>query len=59
MITSTHQQALEAEKALQDAVHEDIKIKAKLGQYVIVNRDGKPCKIKASEVLNKMDQKNN
>ncbi len=43
--------ALQAEQCLQEAVIEEFRHKAKLGQYVVVQRDGKPCKIPAEEAL--------
>jgi hypothetical protein len=43
--------AIEAGKCLQKAVREELKKKASLGQYVIINRNGKPCRISAKEAL--------
>ena len=47
-----HKMALEIEKALQEAVKEELIKKAKLGQYAIVNLgDDKPHRILASELI--------
>jgi hypothetical protein len=43
--------AMEAGKCLQKAVREELKRKALLGQYVIINRNNKPYRILAKEVL--------
>jgi hypothetical protein len=43
--------AIEAGKCLQKAVREELQRKALLGQYVIINRDGKACRIPAKEAL--------
>ena len=45
-----------AGKVLQQAVREAIELKAKLGQYAIVSRDGKPCRVLASELLKELDE---
>lgn len=44
-----------AGKVLQQAVREAIELKAKLGQFAIVSRDGKPCRVLASELLKELD----
>lgn len=36
---------------MERAVHDELVKKAKLGQYVIVNRNGEPYKIPAAEAL--------
>ena len=41
----------EARKCMERAVHDTLVKKAKLGQYVIIYRDGKPYKISAAEAL--------
>ena len=41
----------EARKCLKEAVHDELVKKAKLGQDVIINRDGQPYKIPAAEAL--------
>jgi len=52
MVTkATRKLAIAAEKCLQKAVREELKKKALLGQYVIINRNGKPCRISAKEAL--------
>ncbi len=43
--------AEEARQCLQRAVHDEFVKKAKLGQDVIVSRNGKPYRIPASEAL--------
>ena len=41
----------EARKCLKEAVHDELVKKAKLGQDVIINRNGEPYKMPASEAL--------
>jgi len=43
--------AIEAGKCLQKAVQEELKRKALLGQYVIINRNGKAYRVPAKEAL--------
>ena len=43
--------AEEALQCLKRAVHDELVKKAKLGQDVVVNRDGKPYEISAAEAL--------
>ena len=43
--------AIEAGKCLQKAVREELQRKALLGQYVIINRNGKACRVPAKEAL--------
>jgi hypothetical protein len=43
--------AIEAGKCLQEAVNEELKRKALLGQYVIINRNDKPFRISAKQAL--------
>jgi hypothetical protein len=40
-----------AGKCLREAVREEVKKKAMLGQYIIVNRNGKACRVPAKEAL--------
>ena len=47
----THKMAIEAEKCFQKAVREELRKKALLGQYVIINRNGKPCRVLAKQAL--------
>jgi hypothetical protein len=49
--TQMSKMAMEAGKCLQKAVREELKRKALLGQYVIINRNNKPYRILAKEVL--------
>ena len=52
MITKqTNQMATEALRCLRKAVREELKRKALLGQYVIINRNNKPYRISAKEAL--------
>lgn len=43
--------ATEAGRCLQKAVREELKKKALLGQYVIINRNGKACRVLAKDAL--------
>ena len=43
--------AMVAGKCLQEAVREELRRKALLGQYVIINRNGKCCRVLAKEAL--------
>ncbi len=43
--------AAQAGKCLQEAVQEEFRRKALLGQYVIINRNGKACRVSAKEAL--------
>lgn len=43
--------AEEARQCLKEAVHDELVKKAKLGQNVIVERNGEPYKISAAEAL--------
>ena len=45
------EKAEEARKCLKQAVHDELVKKAKLGQDVIIERDGEPYKISAAEAL--------
>ncbi len=38
-------------KCLREAVREELRKKALLGQYVIINRNGKACRISAKQAL--------
>ncbi|MEI7850243.1 MAG: hypothetical protein WCH86_00255 [Kiritimatiellales bacterium] len=46
----------EALECLRRAVYDEMVKKAKLGQDVIVERDGKPCKISAAEAVRQIEQ---
>jgi hypothetical protein len=50
-IKETHKMALVAQKCLRNAICEEVKKKAALGQYVIINRNGKACRVSAKEAL--------
>ena len=47
----THNMAVEGLKCLKKAVREELERKALLGQYAIINRDGKACRVLAKEAL--------
>ena len=52
MVTKeTHKMALRAKACLRKAVQEELKRKALLGQYIIINRNGKASRIQAKEAL--------
>jgi hypothetical protein len=52
MITKeTHKMAIEAGKCLRKAVREELRKKALLGQYVIISRNGKACRVSAKQAL--------
>ena len=46
-----------AGECLKRAVRKELDKKAKLGQYAIINRDGKPCRVPAKEALKIADGK--
>ena len=46
----------EALECLRRAVYDEMVKKAKLGQDVIVERDGKPCKISAAEAVRQIEE---
>ena len=43
--------AIVAGKCLAKAVQEELQRKALLGQYVIINRNGRPCRVPAKQAL--------
>jgi hypothetical protein len=43
--------AMVAGRCLRKAVREELQKKALLGQYVIIERNGKPCRISAKQAL--------
>jgi len=47
----TSKMATEALKCLREAVQDEFQRKALLGQYVIINRNGKACRVPAKEAL--------
>lgn len=47
----TNKMAKLAEKTLGKAVQKEYRRKALLGQYVVINRKGKACRISAKEAL--------
>jgi len=44
--------AIKGLECLKEAVREELQKKALLGQYVIINRNGKACRVPAKEALN-------
>lgn len=46
----------EALECFRRAVYDEMVKKAKLGQDVIVERDGKPCKISAAEAVREIEE---
>jgi len=54
--------AIEAGRCLRKAVREELQKKALLGQYAIINRNGKACRVSAKQALkiarSKQQQKN-
>lgn len=42
---------MKTQEILRRAVREELERKSKLGQYAIVARNGKACRVKASELL--------
>jgi hypothetical protein len=58
MVTKeTHRMALRAKDCLRKAVREELQRKALLGQYVIINRNGKPCRVSAKQALKMANSK--
>ena len=52
MVTKeTLRMAFRAKECLRKAVQEELKLKALLGQYVIINRNGKACRVSAKQAL--------
>ncbi len=47
----THSVAIRGLECLKQAVMEELQKKALLGQYAIINRDGKACRVPAKEAL--------
>lgn len=47
----THSMAIKGLECLKKAVREELRKKALLGQYAIINRDGKACRVPAEEAL--------
>jgi hypothetical protein len=47
----TDKMAKQALNCLRKAVREELQRKALLGQYVIINRNGKACRVSAKQAL--------
>jgi len=47
----TDKMAIVAGRCLRKAVREELQRKALFGQYVIINRNGKACRVSAKEAL--------
>ena len=43
-------------ESLKKAVRKELQKKAKLGQYAVIDRDGKPVRVKASELIKGNEQ---
>ena len=43
--------AIVAGRCLREAVREELRKKALLGQYVIINRNGRACRVSAKQAL--------
>lgn len=48
---------MKTQEILRRAVREELERKSKLGQYAIVERNGKPCRVKASELIDELKKK--
>jgi hypothetical protein len=46
-----------AGECLKNAVQEELRKKALLGQYAVINRDGKACRVPAKEALRIAEKK--
>ena len=46
-----------AGECLKKAVQEELRKKALLGQYAVINRDGKACRVPAKEALQIAERK--
>jgi hypothetical protein len=53
----THSMAIKGLQCLKKAVQEELKKKALLGQYAIINRNGKACRVLATEALKLAERK--
>jgi hypothetical protein len=53
----THSMAIKGLQCLKEAVREELRKKALLGQYAIINHDGKACRIPATEALKIAERK--
>lgn len=51
--------AIVAGRCLQKAVQEELQRKALLGQYVIISRNGKACRVSAKQALKIAKSKSN
>jgi hypothetical protein len=47
----THKMAMDGLRCLRKAVQEELKRKALLGQYVIINCNGKACRVSAKQAF--------
>jgi hypothetical protein len=47
----TDRMAILASRCLRKAVREELQKKALLGEYVIINRNGKACRVSAKQAL--------
>ena len=54
----THKMSMDGLESLRKSVRQEFRKKALLGQHVIIDRDGKPCRIPAEEALKIAEGKN-
>lgn len=52
----THNMAVKALECLKKAVRKELEKKALLGQFVIINQNGKSCRVSAQEALKIVDK---
>ena len=50
----TNSQKNKIEKLSQETIYEELIKKAKLGQYAIIQKDGKTCRVPAAELIKTM-----
>ena len=53
----THNMAVTGLECLKKAVRQELQKKALLGQYAIINRNGKACRVSAKEALQIAERK--
>ena len=54
----THSMAIKGLQCLKETVRKELEKKALLGQYVIISRNGKACRVTAKEALQVAEKKN-
>ena len=53
----THSMGIKGLECLREAVLEELRKKALLGQHAVINRDGKACRVPAKEALHIAERK--